>query len=163
MKRLIILGAGGYARTIVDIVTQSQTYDEILFLDDVKEDVAGKCADFCNFISDDTEMYPAMGDNSARLKWINKLLDAGAKIATIIHPTAYVSPTAKISEGVVVLPMAVVNTGCVVKEGTIVNCGAVIDHDAVIERGVHICPGAVVNPLKNVPEGYKLTQNSVFS
>lgn len=164
MKRLIILGAGGYARTICDIATQTEKYDEVLYLDDNKKssEIIGKCADFENFISDDTEMYPAIGDNGARMKLIKLLKEKNANIATFIHPTAYVSPTAVIKEGAVVLPNAVVNTGCVVCEGVIVNCGAIVDHDCTIEEGVHLCPGAVVKPLNVVPAGTKLESNAVI-
>ena len=75
MKRLIILGAGGYARTINDIATQSLRYDQIFYLDDNKQspEILGKCSDFEKFISEDTEMYPAIGDNQTRLRLINLL------------------------------------------------------------------------------------------
>ena len=164
MKRLVILGAGGYARTISDIAAQSAKYDEILYLDDNKQspEIAGKCADFEKFIADDTEMYPAIGDNLARMKLIDLLKEKKANIATFIHPTAYVSPTAVIHEGVVVLPNAVVNTGCIICDGVIVNCGAIVDHDCTIEKGVHLCPGAVVKPLNVVREGIKLEANAVI-
>ena len=164
MKRLIILGAGGYARTINDIATQSLRYDQIFYLDDNKQspEILGKCSDFEKFISDDTEMYPAIGDNQTRLRLINLLKEKNAKIATFIHRTAYVSPTAVICEGVVVLPNAVVNTGCVIREGSIINCGAIVDHDCTIEMGVHLCPGAVVKPHNIVAEGAKLESNSVI-
>ena len=164
MKRLVILGAGGYARTICDVATQTGKYEEILYLDDNKQspEIAGKCADFEKFISEDTEMYPAIGDNGARMKLINLLKEKNANIATFVHSTAYVSPTAVIKNGVVVLPNAVVNTGCVICDGVIINCGAIVDHDCTIEEGVHLCPGAVVKPLNVVAAGTKLESNAVI-
>lgn len=45
----------------------------------------------------------------------------------IVHPFAYVSPKAKLSEGCVVLPYAIINTECHIAEACIVNCGAIID------------------------------------
>lgn len=46
--QLIILGAGGYGRTVADIARQSGRYSEIHFLDDNSTDtlVIGKCADY---------------------------------------------------------------------------------------------------------------------
>mgnify|MGYP002605572954 CR=1 FL=1 len=46
--RLIILGAGGYGRTVADIAAQTGQFDEISFLDDnsTARDVIGKCAEF---------------------------------------------------------------------------------------------------------------------
>ena len=50
--RLIILGAGGYGRTVADVAAQTGDYDEIRFLDDNSQtaDVIGKCADFVSLL-----------------------------------------------------------------------------------------------------------------
>ena len=61
-----------------------------------------------------------------------------------MHSTAYVSPTASVEKGVVVLPKAVINTDVTVKRGCIINLGAIVDHGCVIEQGCHICLGAIV-------------------
>jgi UDP-N-acetylbacillosamine N-acetyltransferase len=62
--RLVILGAGGYGRTIMDIASQSGKYREIFFLDDKAErkDVIVRLCDFTKFKGDDTEFYPAIGN-----------------------------------------------------------------------------------------------------
>lgn len=164
MKKLILLGAGGFARTITDIVKQGDVYNEVLYLDDNKKssEIIGKCADFTRFVEEGVEMYPAIADNSARLTWIDRLSSAKVKIATVVHPTAYVSPSVALPDGVAVLPMAVVNTGAVISEGAIINCSAVIDHDAVIGRGAHVRPGAVVLPHSRVCDLVVVEANSVF-
>lgn len=99
--RLIILGAGEFGKTIEDVAGQLDKYEKINFLDDKAEgeDILGKTDDFKNFINDYTEFYPAFGDNELRYNWILKLDEAGAKIATIVHPSAYVSPKVVIGKG----------------------------------------------------------------
>lgn len=140
--QLIILGAGGYGRTVADIARQSGRYSEIHFLDDNSTDtlVIGKCADYMNFISPSIEIYPAFGNNDGRLQWIEKIETAGGIVPTIIHNTAYVSPEATIEHGTIVLPKAVVNTGVTVKQGCIINLGAIVDHGCIIEEGVTYLP-----------------------
>ena len=161
--RLIILGAGGYGRTVADVAAQTGQFDEISFLDDnsVAPDVAGKCAEFERFREGQTAFYPAFGNNEGRLKWLYRLQEAGCAVPTIIHPTAYVSPTAQIEPGAVVLPHAIVNTGCVVKTGCIVNCGAIVDHDCVLEEGVHVCLGAIVKAENRIPKCMKIEAGEV--
>lgn len=161
---LVIIGAGGYGQTVCDVAEQSGRYEKIVFLDDNKsaENVVGKCADFEKFISDDTEIYPAFGNNEARLSFIQKLEEKGARIPTIIHKTAYISPRANVAKGTVVLPFAVVNTDVAVKEGCIINCGCVIDHGCVIERGVHICIGAMVKAENRIPKLMKVEAGQVI-
>ena len=106
--RLIILGAGGFGRTVADLAAQSGRYETISFLDDGSNapDVIGKCVDFANFKDDATEMLPMLGQ---------RIEAAGIKLATIVHGTAYVSPTAVVMPGSIILPKAVVNTSCVIK------------------------------------------------
>ena len=65
---LIILGAGGYGRTVADVAGQTEEYSTILFLDDnsVAPDVAGKCAEFARFRGEQTAFYPAFGNNESK-------------------------------------------------------------------------------------------------
>ena len=106
-KRLIILGSGGYGRTVYDIAEQLGYL--IIVLDDADQE--HPLISFSHYIDDNTEFIPAFGNNEFRLEWIKRIEEAGAKLATLIHPTAYVSPKAHVSEGCVILPGAIVNTG----------------------------------------------------
>ena len=163
MKKLLILGAGGYGKTVADVTAQLNRYDEIAFLDDQREgeSILGRCADYADF-AQEYEIYPAFGNNEFRMRWLNTLLEAGICVPTLVHPRAYVSPTAKLGIGTVVLPMAVVNTGVTVKNGCIVNIGALIDHDSVIEEGVHLAPAAVVKAENRIPCGSKIDSGTVI-
>lgn len=162
--KLVILGAGGYGRTVADIARQSGRYSEVYFLDDnsTDEHVIGKCPDYINYITSDTELYPAFGNNEARLQWIERLEAAGATIPKLIHNTAYVSPDATIERGTVVLPKAIINTGVVVNKGCIINCGAIIDHGCVIKEGVHICLGAIIKAENRIPRCMKVEAGVVI-
>lgn len=156
--RLIILGAGGYGRTIADIAEQSGRYSAICMLDDAGEE---KCAEFVLYMDKQTEFYPAFGNNEARLSWLDRLMDAGCSLATLVHPTAYVSPKAKLYPGTAVLPHAVVNTGCEIMSGCIINCGAIVDHECIIEAGAHICLGAIVKAENRIPHCMKIEAGEV--
>ena len=58
MKKLLILGAGGYGRTIADLAAQLNCYEKIAFLDDGRtgENILGKCGEFMTFADGCTEM-----------------------------------------------------------------------------------------------------------
>ncbi|MBQ8235261.1 MAG: hypothetical protein IJZ37_01085 [Clostridia bacterium] len=163
MKKLVILGAGGYGRMVKDVARQIGDHQEIYFLDDhaIGEDVIGKCSDYQKFIADDTDFYPAFGNNSIRMEYIEKLEQAGANIAVLIHPTAYISPQAQIKAGVAVLPGAIVNTGTVIEKGCIVNCNAIVDHDCIVEKGVHVCLGAIIKAENRIPAFMKIEAGEV--
>ncbi len=164
MKKLLILGAGGYGRTVADLAQQLGEFDAIAFLDDENrgEDVLGKCTSFRYFAQEDTWMYPAFGSNALRLQWLDRLQESGIPVPTLVHPRAYVSPKASLSRGTVVLPMAAVNTGVQVGEGCIVNLGALVDHDCILESGVHLAPGAIVKAENRIPAGMKIESGTVI-
>ena len=163
MVRLIIIGAGGFGQTVRDLAVQTGEYGSVCFLDDNSADanVIGKCDDFAKFIGDGTDYVVALGNNALRMQWLGKLAEAKARMATIIHPTAYVSPTAKMAEGCMVLPQAVVNTNCVLGRGCIVNIGALIDHGCILGECVHVAPGGIVKAENRIPSMMKVESGEV--
>lgn len=164
MMRLVILGAGGLAKTLADIATQAQTYQEIIFLDDnpSAKNIKGTCADYIKFKDNNTVIFPAFGNNEIRLKWFDILTKAGIEIPSFIHTSAYVSPTVKLGIGAVVLPKAVINTNCCLGRGCIINCAAVLDHDCVLEEGVHLSVGAIVKAENHLPAKMKVEAGQVI-
>lgn len=157
--RLILLGHGGYGHVIEDMAIQSKKYEEILFLDDNSEK---KCSSFIEYKNSNTEFYPAFGDNETRMKWIKQLEEHHCLIASLIHPSAYVSPKAQIGIGCMILPLSVVNTNSVVEKGCIINCGAIVDHDCMIQEGCHICLHATIKANNNIPPYTKIEAGCVI-
>ncbi|MBE6894603.1 MAG: hypothetical protein E7483_03300 [Ruminococcaceae bacterium] len=164
MKKLVILGFGGYGKTIEDVVLSAKMFDEIIFLDDKATDskVKGVCKDFEKFIDENTWFYPAFGNNNLRVEWIYLLNGAKAQVATIIHPSAYVSSNAVVEQGCAVLPNAAINTTAKVRTGCIVNFGAVVDHDVIIEKGVHLCINSVVKAYNRIAPFAKIEAGQVI-
>ena len=163
MKKLLILGAGGFAQTIADLARQSGEYDRVGFLDDNVHGpyVLGRCEEFQMFSGDHVEMYPAFGNNDTRLFWLERLENAGIKVPTLVHKSAYISPTVRLKSGTAVLPNAMINTGCRIEAGCIINCGAIIDHDCILEQGVHVCLGAIVKAENHLPSRLKIEAGTV--
>lgn len=157
MKRLVILGAGGYGRTVTDVAHQLG-YTTIV-LDDANP--AHPLSSFQSYINQSTYFIPAFGNNAFRMEWVNRIEENGGQLATLIHPTAYVSPTATINPGTVILPHAVVNTDVVVGKGCIINLGAIVDHGCMLEEGVHICLGAIVKGENRIERLSKIEAGEV--
>ena len=157
MKRLVILGSGGYGRTVSDIAHQLGYSTTVL--DDSLS--AHPLSTFSSYIDENTSFIPAFGNNDFRMEWINRVEESGGQLATLIHPTAYVSPTATISHGTVILPHAIVNTDVVIDRGCIINLGAIVDHGCILEEGVHIAPGAIVKGENRIEKCSKIEADEV--
>jgi sugar O-acyltransferase (sialic acid O-acetyltransferase NeuD family) len=152
MSCLLVIGAGGHGKVVAETALASGQWTDIAFLDgrfpELSEalgwPVVGSDAEPRSFLSRYPHAFVAIGDNRSRVLRITELLDMGYQILTVVHPTACVSPTAKLGVGTIVVAAAVVNACSKLGRGCIVNTGATVDHDCTLGDGVHISPGAHV-------------------
>lgn len=168
-KNLLILGYGGFGKVVAETASMTGKWSKISFLDDQKQEtcVLGKCEVYEKYTDQYTDAYPAFGNNALRLKWIEKLKEAGYQVPVMVHPQAYISPSASIEAGVIIFPYAVVQSYVIIKSGGIINIGALVDHDNVLEPGVHAAPGAIIKANNHIPREMKIEagvciQNAVF-
>lgn len=160
MAKLLILGAGGYGRTVADAM--GGRFEAVAFLDDRPgPGVLGPCGDYLLYAKDYEYAYPAFGGNDLRGAWLGKLEAAGFRLPRLIHPTAWVSPSALVEPGAAVLPLACVGAGSVVRRGAIVNCGAILDHDCTLGFCAHLAPGAIVKAGNRVAAMAKVEAGAV--
>jgi UDP-perosamine 4-acetyltransferase len=89
-----------------------------------------------------TSAFVAIGENRARRQYAALLREQGITLINAIHPSAIVSPTAKLGVNVMLAAGAIVSTDSRIGDSVIVNTGAVVDHECEIEESAHICPGA---------------------
>ena len=162
---LLILGAGGFGRVVREAAEDMDMFGTIAFLDDQAktELVVGTLQDHAALSKHYDCAVVAMGNNPLRLEWLDKLEKAGYALPVIVHPTAWISRSADIQPGTIVLHNAVVNTNAVVERGCIINCGAVVDHDCTVQQGCHICLNSVVKNQGTVPACTKLEAGEVFA
>lgn len=160
---LLIIGAGGHGRVVKEVAEAMNRYNRIDFLDDNSELAIGKCDEYMSYRDTYTYAFVAFGSNELRSKWNEKLREAGFEIPTLIHPTAYVSPTVDIELGVVVLPKAAINSNAVIKQGSIIGMGSLIDHDVDIDEFSHINTGAIVKANSQVESYSKIEAGVVYS
>lgn len=148
MTSLLIIGAGSFSPEVEELAGLLG-YNNIAFLDDNPASaycspVIGTTADIEKLRSQYNTAIVALGNNNTRMKYYNELERCGYHIPVLIHPTAYVSPTATISPGCIIRAKAVVSRDVKLGEACILNVGALIDHHVEIGYGCHILMGAVV-------------------
>ena len=139
MKNVIIIGAGGHAKVIADIVRCRG--DRLMgFLDDAaQKPVLGKIEDYVNY--PDAEFVIGIGNAAVRRKLAGEL--EGVRWYTAIHPAAVVSGMdVRIGQGSVVMANAVINPGATIGSHCIINTAAVVEHDNTIGDFAHISVGA---------------------
>ena len=146
---MYLYGASGHGKVIKDII-EAQGGCVEGFVDDNPE-----LSTFCDkpvmHKADGlSPMVVSIGINTTRKKIVEKLT---CQFATAIHPSAIISPSAKIGEGTVVMPGAIINADVVIGNHCIINTGASIDHECVIGDYCHIAPHATLCGQVHVGEG----------
>lgn len=151
MKKLLIWGAGDQGTVTLDCALATKKYDKIDFLE-IKEKGGRKIpgyriykedeVDLLQFVKAYDEAIAATGSNDLREQKSALLTSYGLPLATIVHPTAFVSPFAKLGKGCTVLAHAVVHTNASVGTGCIINTGAVVEHDCTVGDFANISPKA---------------------
>ena len=167
-KKVVIIGAGGHAKVIADIIIKSG--DEVVgFLDDnIEKDtividnykVIGKTKD-CLKLKEDKELYfiIAIGNNFIR-KDISKTYNLN--YYTAIHPTAVIGMQVQIEKGTVIMANSCINSNTKIGKHCIINTGAIVEHDNIIEDYVHISPNATLCGTVTIREGTHIGAGSVI-
>jgi acetyltransferase EpsM len=149
MSRLLVWGAGGHGKVVLDVAMATGRYSDISFFDDGPPKAKEFChcpltGSFDGLTPEGSEVVIAIGSNEARARCFECAQRMGWQPATLIHPTAIVSPSARIGAGTVVMPRAVVNADAEIGENCIINTAAVVEHDCRIADHVHLSPGVVL-------------------
>jgi UDP-perosamine 4-acetyltransferase len=147
---LILIGGGGHAGVVLE-VCRAAGVPVAGFVDDdpgcplaAAADAPawlGRCDGFA--MPAGTGYLIAIGGLAARrrvLAGLDPALAAGA----VVHPAAWVSPTARLGDGVVVMAGAVINRQAAIGDHAIVNTRAVIEHDCVVGANTHLAPGSAL-------------------
>ncbi|WP_445005397.1 acetyltransferase [Halomonas mongoliensis] len=151
MSKLAILGASGHGKVVADIAL-STGWGGVAFYDDAWPEknrlehweIFGSRDELLNRLQLYDGIAVAIGNNEIRKNALQHLETAGAKLPTLIHPSAIVSQFARVESGCVLVAGAIVNAFARLGKGCIVNTGATIGHDCWLDACVHVAPGANV-------------------
>jgi sugar O-acyltransferase (sialic acid O-acetyltransferase NeuD family) len=169
--RLVIVGGGGHGRSSVEAASLSGKFNVVGVLDDtispgsfvLETPVLGPIASRFDFKDCFDEIFVAIGNNFSRENLYRLLVDDGFNFATIIHPTAVVSPTAKISEGSILMAGSIVSSNVRIGSGAILNCGAIVDHDCTVDDFGHLGVNASMAGASSLGRGAWMQAGSALS
>jgi sugar O-acyltransferase (sialic acid O-acetyltransferase NeuD family) len=152
---VVILGAGGQGKVVLEILRAQKQYTPVGFLD-ADPSLTGTNVHDLPVLGPVNAMLPqlgkrkvrgaivAIGDNRTRLSYADLLREHGLELISAIHPSAVVSPTARLGVNTVLCAGAVVCTDARIGDSVIINTAAVVDHECEIGDGAHIAPGALL-------------------
>lgn len=160
MKDLIIIGAGGFGREVAWVVDRinaaAPTWDLLGFLDDDEDlqgamidchPVLGKIADAGRYAN--AFFVCTVAASKVREKIIARVREIlpAARFATLIDPSAVVSPLVSIGEGTIICANSVVTVNISLGDHVIVDFGCVVGHDATLRDFVTLYPSVKVSGM----------------
>lgn len=167
MEKLIIIGAGGYAKSVLDSVDYFN-YEMIGFLDEYRKDkehlgypiLANSLNDL-----DDRDKYVyiiAIGSNTARKIWFERAQKLHLRLVNVVDKSAIVSPHASVGNGCFIGKMAIVNSNAIVADNCVINTKALLEHGCHLEPHVNISTNATLNGDVHVGSGSFIGSSSVI-
>jgi sugar O-acyltransferase (sialic acid O-acetyltransferase NeuD family) len=163
-RRVLILGAGGHGRVVLDILLQANRHHVVGFLDNNPAirgrridgvPVYGGIDDLERFAQelDATGVIVAIGDNGTRRGLAREVDAAGLELINAVHPSATLAHNATIGRNVVIAAGCVICAHCQIGGSAILNTGCIIDYQTMIGEGTHICPGVRIAGRVKVEAG----------
>jgi len=157
---VVVIGAGGHAKVVISTLTaRGFSIAGVLDDDDTKwgMDAQGTRVSRIERERGGSGII-GIGDNAQRRDMARAL---SFEWRTVVHPSAFVHPSAKLGRGTVVFAGAVVQPDAVIGDHVIVNTGATVDHDCIIDDYAHLAPGVHLAGSVHVGEGAFLGIGSV--
>jgi sugar O-acyltransferase (sialic acid O-acetyltransferase NeuD family) len=161
-KKLLLVGAGGHCRSVIDSIDR-EYYSDIVIIDMPERigerifsiPIIGSDNDIGSLFDDGyRQVFIAIGSighPDKRIDIYKNLKKAGFQFPSIIDPTVIISRYATcIREGVFIGKGVIINTGVQIGAFSIVNTGSIIDHDCTIGKFVHIGPGVKMSGGINI-------------
>lgn len=161
---VIILGAGGHAKVLIDALRLQSV--ALLGVTDADSSRAGQLLFGVPIIGGDEEitkystevirLVNGLGSvrvNPQRRHLFECFKSKGYQFASVVHPSAVIAADSVLSEGVQIMAGAIIQAGCHIGVNTVINTGSIVDHDCHIGDHAHISPGVTLSGGVWIGEG----------
>lgn len=173
LQRVVLLGAGGHAKSCIDVIEQTGVFEIVGLL--AKTEEIGLTVSGYEVIGSDSDLrlikkevnYAINCIGGIRTQKLRQKITENAKLVgfefpSVVSPHAVVSKNSYIGEGTIVFNGAIINSGAYIAEGCIINTSALLEHDVRIERFSHISTRATVNGNVSIGASTFLGSGSVI-
>ena len=170
-KKTIIIGAGGHASVIIDLLNILDYHIHGIIDSDVK--LLGQTRHGISVLGND-DILDGLSPNEYVLAWglaipsvKEKLLksyqEKGYEFLTLIHPHSYIAPSAQVDSGSQIMARSHIGPYSHVHSHSLINTMASIDHDCEIASFCHVAPGATLCGSIKMEEKSFIGANSVIN
>ena len=173
MKKTLVLGAGGHAKVVAEVLRcLDRPVDGFVSPDYEKgsdffhSSIIGDDGDVLQWQSEQISLYNGIGSlpsNTLRWRVANKMRKHGYTFNRIVHPSAIVAKDVSLEEGVQVMAGVVIQPETTIGQDSIINTSASIDHDCVIGKKCHIAPSVACSGGVEIGDGTHIGTGAVIT
>ena len=172
MDKIVVIGSGGHAGVVIDILEEMNKYQIVgIITNDIfpnskfnNYDILGDDSALQSLIMNGINKVAigigGFNNNVLRKEIFCKLKEIGFEIVSIIHPKTVIAKSTQIDEGSVIFAGVVINPNVSIGKNVIIATGATIDHETVIKDHVLVSAGVTVGANDIIQEGALLALGS---
>ena len=166
MKKVVIIGAGGFGREVLDVFDACNAikpeYDVLGFIVQKEYGMPGEIfndkpilGDFDWLEAHHSDVYAtcAVGAPNHRRRLIGQAADLGCRFCNIIHPSAILTRWVSLGEGVIITAGCILTNQIRVGNHVHINLDCTIGHDTVLEDFTTLAPGVHVSGNVTLEQG----------
>ena len=160
MQDILILGTYSFAEEVADLIAEIPEYRVTGFVENMERARCDETLEGLPIIWVDSLPQYAKSHRAVcalattfRSRFTNEAAGHGVQFATVVHPSARVSPTSSLGEGSIVSAGVIVGSRTSIGRHVILNRGALVGHHTEIADYVSIMPGANIAGRCRVGEG----------
>lgn len=175
MKSVVIVGAGGFGREVLEIFKAqnkiSKTWDILGFVDEDKQlhgkimngyPVLGGLDWLREHNNDNLGCVCAIGTCETRKQVVEKLQEIGVNFHNAIHPSVIMSEFAELGKDVIICAGSILTVNIKIGDHVHINLNSTIGHDAVIGSYCTINPIVAINGNNHLAEGVYIGTGATF-
>jgi len=152
---MVIIGAGGFAREVLQVLIGNRSVKNIAFYDDVTPNSSSFVFDTFPvlkspeelqqfFSSNGNEFVLGLGNSFLREKMLKKINDFGGELVSAIDSKASIGQFCKLDEGATILAHSCLSNGSIIGKAPLIYYNSIVTHDCVIGDFVELSPGATL-------------------
>ena len=161
MKSIYLFGGGPHSNSCIEIINQLKEFKIIGIVEKSKSKTVNDLKipiiyqNNLKYNIKNQQAHISIGNfklQELRKKLFNNLTNKKFVLPHLISKNSYVSKTAKIGEGTIVMNGCVINSNVKIGKNCIINTGSIIEHDVIINNHCIISPGVIINGSVSIGE-----------
>lgn len=170
---MIIVGAKGFAKEVLEVLNQLNDLDNIVFFDDVTDDIGNFLFERFEIIKSINEVQRifenvepsftlGVGNPKLRGRLFKKFLEIGGEPVTLISPSAQIGKFGnKIGEGTNIMSGVIITSDIFIGKGCLINLNCTIGHDSELGDFVELSPNVNISGRCSIGSYTTLGTNAV--